>query len=679
MNLNPPKLIKGISKACFPAFVLLISMCAGLVEAQASFNSKRTINLPTGAPAVAAGDLNNDGIPDLIVGRYPDEPDRGNLSILLGKGNGTFQAERKVIVGLDFNAGETAPYITDIAVADFNHDNRLDIVVSHNESYTIINFNRFFTTVLLGNGDGTFSTRYSYYFTLDSFGFLYPNSLAVGDFDLDGDIDVYACGGLPGSIGMLYPMMNLGNGTFQVTAPQLLGLYVRSVAVADFKPDGKLDVVVATPRGVVVVYGAGNLYFSAAEQKDATRDENKVVVNDFNRDGKPDFAVIDGRRTEVRVFINSENGFPDVPKTLFMKADISQTLITGDFDGDRIPDLAVTYFRIGKVRVLYGRGDGSFRRGDELSSGLLAQELVASDLDSDGKTDLIAVNAEAPPSEQVDVFLNSPNPKRYYSDFDGDGKADLAVYRPGTGVWWILQSKDLTVRQRQLGNQTDALAPGNYDGDNKADLAVFRDGLWYFLQSSDNSLKVQSWGAPGDVPVPADYNNDGVMDFAVFRPSTGSWHVLSSAGMQSINWGQDGDEPVATDYDGDGRADVAVYRPSNHTWYLLLSANNQTLIQTFGDGADQPVPADYDGDGRTDIAVYRPGAGVWNIQQSSDDSVRTQLWGTSADVPAPKDYDGDGKTDIAVFRPSNGGWYIMQSTAGFRAQQFGTNGDVPVE
>jgi len=664
------------------ALFVLQSLCAA--PAEAVFNSKRRINLPTAAQTVAACDLNNDGLQDVIVGRYPDASDRGNISVLLGKGNGTFEAERKVIVGLHVQSGDNSPYVEDIEVADLNNDQKPDIIVAHNQTLTPVNFNRFFVTILLGNGDGTFAAPGSYFFNQDSFSFLQAKSLAVADFDLDGQIDVLVCGGRSPDIGFLYPMKNLGGGNFSVTAPTLLGANIHDVATADFNLDGKPDVVSVTDRGSVILYGAGNLYFSSGVQRDATRVEQKVTAGDFNLDGKQDFAVVDGTRKEVRVFINSAAGFSLVPKSLLLKTDIGKAIISADFNRDNIPDLCVTYFAFGKVRILYGRGDGSFARGDELASGMFSQGLAAADFDANGKIDLVATNSEALPAEQVNVFLNSPNPKRYYSDFDGDGKADIAVFRPGNAAWWILQSKDQTPSPYQFGLPTDQIIPGNYDGDNKADIAVFRDGIWYCLQSSNHSVRVQAWGLPGDIPVPADYDNDGLMEFAVFRPATGVWHILSPLGHQSVKWGLETDKPVAGDYDGDGKVDLAVFRSFNSTWYILLSRNSQLLTQQFGTSLDIPLPADYDADGQTDVALYRSGEGVWQILQSSDNSVRVQHWGASSDIPSPNDYDGDGKTDLAVYRSgaTNGAqsfWHIMHSfDDSHEPLSWGMHGDVPL-
>ncbi len=82
--------------------------------------------------------------------------------------------------------------------------------------------------------------------------------------------------------------------------------------------------------------------------------------------------------------------------------------------------------------------------------------------------------------------------------------------------------------------------PGDYDGDGTADFAVFRpsNGRWYV----DGIAGSTAWGQSGDVPVPGDYDGDGTADFAVFRPSNGRWYVDGIAG--STLWGQSGDVPA---------------------------------------------------------------------------------------------------------------------------------------
>lgn len=265
------------------------------------------------------------------------------------------------------------------------------------------------------------------------------------------------------------------------------------------------------------------------------------------------------------------------------------------------------------------------------------------------------------------------------ADFDADGRADLTVYRPSNGVWYLNGSKR-GFSAVQFGTIGDAIAPADFDGDGVTDIAVFRPstGNWFILNSANNTFASVQFGANGDKPAPADFDADGRADLAVFRPSNGVWYQLrSSAGFSAVQFGAAEDRPVAGDYDGDGKFDVAVYRPSNGVWYQLRSTQGFYAVQ-FGTSEDRVVPADYDGDGKSDVAVFRPSSGTWYFLYSTTYSgFYSQQFGTSEDLPAPADYDGDGRADIAVFRPSNGVWYQMRSSMGFSAAQFGTLGDLP--
>lgn len=265
-------------------------------------------------------------------------------------------------------------------------------------------------------------------------------------------------------------------------------------------------------------------------------------------------------------------------------------------------------------------------------------------------------------------------------DFDGDSKADISVYRPTGGVWYLLRSdppdSPLGV---QFGTDADAIAPADYDGDRKADLAVYRNGVWYILQSQTNTLRYENFGVTNDRPEPADYDGDGKADVAVFRPSAGTWYILrsQSSTMQTVPWGNATDAPMVGDYDGDGRADVAVYRAGSgggqSSWFIVESSTGVGVERQFGSENDRPAPGDFDGDGRDNLTVFRPSNGTWYISQGGA-NFTTKQWGTAGDVPAPADYDGDGKTDHAVFRA--GTWYILRSSDnGIRAQSWGAVGD----
>jgi uncharacterized delta-60 repeat protein len=278
-------------------------------------------------------------------------------------------------------------------------------------------------------------------------------------------------------------------------------------------------------------------------------------------------------------------------------------------------------------------------------------------------------------------------PDKPLFDYDGDGKADLSVFRPSTGFWYIARPTGVPSQNFdavQFGVSGDLPVPADYDGDGKTDVAVWRpsDGVWYLMQSTAG-FRAAQFGANGDIPVPGDFDGDGKANLAVFRPSTGSWYIARASGIPSQNFdsvpfGANGDKPIAgADFDGDGKSDVAVFRPSDGNWYRLNSSNNQFVGIHFGIAEDKPVASDYDGDGKTDLAVWRPSDGVWYRINSGTDTFTATQFGASQDRPAPADYDGDGKADLAVFRPSEGNWYLLRSTQGFMGVQFGASGDVP--
>jgi predicted extracellular nuclease len=272
------------------------------------------------------------------------------------------------------------------------------------------------------------------------------------------------------------------------------------------------------------------------------------------------------------------------------------------------------------------------------------------------------------------------------ADFDGDGQADLSVFRPSDLRWYILKSSDNTLLVQSSVTVPSKLVPGDYDGDGKTEAAGFQNGQWSYRQSSDNGFRLRFFGNGTDIPVPGDYDNDGKTDLAVFRPSEGAWYVERSSDnvVTSQAFGSNGDKPVPGDYDNDGKTDFAVYRPSQGAWYVSNSSGTFSSM-FFGLPSDLPVQSDYDGDGRTDFAVYRPSEGVWYIQRSTNGFQAVQF-GLATDKLVPADYNGDGKSDIAVFR--DGIWYIRESSftdrgVDNRAElagggQWGLPGDKPV-
>jgi hypothetical protein len=267
--------------------------------------------------------------------------------------------------------------------------------------------------------------------------------------------------------------------------------------------------------------------------------------------------------------------------------------------------------------------------------------------------------------------------------------ADLAIWRPSTGTWWVMGSQYSQYVTQTWGLETDKPAAGDFDGDGKTDFSVFRPstGEWFVLQSSDGTwASVISWGTSTDRLVPADYDGDGKTDRAVWRPADGTWYVISSS-TSSANYyyyGTGGDIPAPADYDGDGRADIAVWRNSDQKFYWINSSNNTSTSLAMNQSSSDPVSGDYDGDGKADHAI-RNGSN-WVIRQSTNGQTLTIGWQQSGDLAVPNDYDGDGKCDIAVWRQTDapvgtlGNWYIRQSASGnsLRQVQWGIAADIPV-
>ncbi len=286
--------------------------------------------------------------------------------------------------------------------------------------------------------------------------------------------------------------------------------------------------------------------------------------------------------------------------------------------------------------------------------------------------------------------------RRVAADYDGDGKADPAVYDPAQAIWGVsLSASGYTQTGSLIVGQPDQTPTAeDYDGDGKMDPAVYRaaDGFWavYFSGNGYVPAALSGFGAADAIPVPADYDGDGKADLACYRATDGTWGFrLSTGGYATTTlvneFGGPDWSPVPADYDGDGKTDPAIYRAADGVWSVGLSGNNYVVFTLGGFGAVGaiPVPADYDGDGKADLACYRAADGTWGFRLSSDNYVTTLLvngFGGPDCAPVPADYDGDGKADPTLYRQADGLWGCMLSASDYAVQTltFGGEGYDPV-
>lgn len=323
-----------------------------------------------------------------------------------------------------------------------------------------------------------------------------------------------------------------------------------------------------------------------------------------------------------------------------------------------------------------------------------------------GVGDTGAVNA-------ANLTINTSVPAgQHYIDFDGDGKTDYAIVRntgggPTGQVTWMTQMSGSAAQTFvPWGIATDFFVPADYDGDGKTDVAIWRPGppfsaSWFIFQSQTQTVRGELFGQTGDDPTAlGDYDGDGKADMIVYRagvssgdPSFWYWRATPNGPIFNRQWGQNGDFIAPGDYDGDHKADFAVQRNNGGGQaaffinYNAAAAGTLSRIKIFGTPTDVVVPGDYDGDGKTDLATIRGSGGgiLWNYEPSTAlNTIVTRNWGLSAtDFPTQGDYDGDGKTDLAVWRPDANPvlctFYALKSSdAGLIAYPWGANGDYPI-
>jgi hypothetical protein len=501
-----------------------------------------------------------------------------------------------------------------------------------------------------------------------------PVAFASGDFNGDGKPDLVVWD-FNKSTGMASLDVLLGNGDGSFTAPVTLATKTLTavppaIAIADLTGNGKLDIIT---DGLVFLGNGDGTFTAGPSFSTGNAPLVGIAVADFNGDGKPDLALVNGAGTGsvgAGVTILMGNGDGSFQSGVTYDANdpaLSDgvSVVAPDFNGDGKPDLAVSIFS-GSTSILLNNGDGTFGPVGQTISGVTVR--AAADLRDDGKIDLIGTDG----SQAVVVLGNGDgtfqNPVAYAAgpnpfdvlaaDLDGDGKPDLAVLG--------------NTQTAFAGGATISILKGKGDG-------TFAAPQTYYTNQDPSSSG--SGAGQGLGLVAADFNGDGQPDIVFINSDTLS--VLFNQGGGSLvdaiyspSGGGAVQTLTVTDFNGDGKLDVVAQEDATVATLQVLTGQGDG---TFQSGASIPVDppggfglpfndrgvltADLNGDGRPDLVAAQANTNgtesvnvLLNQGNGTFQSTSYDLGGGKYAGIVAGDFTSDGKIDLVAdlgFNPSD--------------------------